>query len=43
VGGEGAGRFETCSASLAMIRVNEKLGYRLNGLTEVRLLKRLST
>jgi GNAT superfamily N-acetyltransferase len=33
--------FETCSASPAMIRVNEKLGYRPNGLVEVRLLKRL--
>jgi GNAT superfamily N-acetyltransferase len=37
----GESRFETCSASPAMIRVNEKLGYRLNGLVEVRLLKRL--
>jgi GNAT superfamily N-acetyltransferase len=38
---EGENRFETCSASPAMIRVNEKLGYRLNALAEVRLLKRL--
>lgn len=33
--------FETSSANPAMIHVNEKLGYKLNGLAEVRLLKRL--
>lgn len=33
--------FETSSANPSMIHVNEKLGYRLNGLAEVRLLKRL--
>lgn len=37
----GEEHFETSSANPAMLRVNEKLGYRLNGLTEVRLLKRL--
>lgn len=34
--------FETSSANPAMWRVNEKLGYKFNGLTEIRLLKRLS-
>lgn len=38
---DGQTYFETSSANPAMIRVNEKLGYRLNGLTEVRLLKYL--
>ena len=37
----GAGYFETSSANPAMLRVNEKLGYKLNGLAEVRLAKRL--
>jgi|ERR1043166_2167404 GNAT superfamily N-acetyltransferase len=37
----GEEHFETSSANPAMLRVNEKLGYRLNGLAEVRLLKRL--
>jgi GNAT superfamily N-acetyltransferase len=33
--------FESATANPAMIRVNEKLGYQLNGLTEIRLVKRL--
>jgi GNAT superfamily N-acetyltransferase len=33
--------FESASANAAMHRVNEKLGYRFNALTEIRLLKRL--
>jgi GNAT superfamily N-acetyltransferase len=33
--------FESATANPAMQRVNEKLGYRLNGVSEVRLLKRL--
>ncbi len=33
--------FESSSANPAMLRVNEKLGYRFNGLTEIRLLKYL--
>lgn len=32
---------ESSSANPAMIRVNQKLGYRLNGLTEIRLVKNL--
>jgi GNAT superfamily N-acetyltransferase len=34
--------FESATASRSMQRVNEKLGYRLNGLSEVRLVKTLS-
>ncbi|MGH9902570.1 MAG: GNAT family N-acetyltransferase [Pyrinomonadaceae bacterium] len=34
-------RFETCSANPAMQRVNEQLGYKFNGLSEVRLVKAL--
>jgi GNAT superfamily N-acetyltransferase len=34
--------FESATASPAMQRVNEKLGYRFNGLSEVRLVKDLS-
>lgn len=37
----GEEHFETSSANPSMLRVNEKLGYRFNGLAEVRLLKRL--
>ncbi|HEX8738226.1 MAG TPA: hypothetical protein VF721_23025 [Pyrinomonadaceae bacterium] len=37
----GANYFETCTASRSMQRVNEKLGYKYNNLTEIRLLKRL--
>jgi GNAT superfamily N-acetyltransferase len=33
--------FESATANPAMQRVNEKLGYRLNGVSEVRFLKRL--
>src|SRR5262249_60950190 len=33
--------FESASASSAMQRVNQKLGYRFNGLSEVRLVKKL--
>ena len=33
--------FESSSANPAMLRVNEKLGYKLNGLTEIRLAKHL--
>jgi len=35
----GARCFESSTANPAMIRVNEKLGYELNGLTEIRLVK----
>lgn len=38
---DGQEYFESASANPAMIRVNEKLGYKLNGLTEVRLVKYL--
>ena len=34
--------FESASASEAMQRVNEKLGYKFNGLSEVRFVKELS-
>ena len=34
--------FESATASPAMQRVNEKLGYRFNGLSEVRFVKELS-
>ena len=37
----GLEHFESATANPAMQRVNEKLGYRLNGLAEVRFLKRL--
>lgn len=37
----GVSYFESSSANPAMLRVNEKLGYRLNGLAEIRLAKRL--
>ena len=33
--------FESCSANPAMFKVNERLGYQFNGLTEVRLVKYL--
>lgn len=37
---EGGARYiESSSANPAMIRVNQKLGYKLNGLTEIRLVK----
>jgi GNAT superfamily N-acetyltransferase len=36
---DGVRYFESSTASPAMIRVNEKLGYKLNGLTEIRLVK----
>src|SRR5439155_22289247 len=39
---DGEKYFESSSASPAMQRVNEKLGYRFNGLSEVRLVKNLS-
>lgn len=35
----GARYIESSSANPAMIRVNQKLGYKLNGLTEIRLVK----
>ena len=35
--------FESATANPAMQRVNEKLGYKLTGVSEVRFLKRLST
>ena len=35
----GQRRFETCSANPAMQRVNEELGYKYSGLSEVRLVK----
>jgi predicted GNAT family acetyltransferase len=38
---DGQNYFETSSANPAMLKVNERLGYRLNGLCEVRLLKYL--
>jgi hypothetical protein len=37
----GQRRFGTCSASAAMQKVNEQLGYKYNGLSEVRLVKDL--
>lgn len=39
--GAGVKYFETSSANPAMLRVNKKLGYRFNGLAEIRLAKRL--
>ena len=38
---DGKDYFESATANPAMQRVNEKLGYRLNGLAEVRFVKRL--
>ena len=38
---DGKQYFESCSANPAMHRVNEKLGYSFNGLTEVRFVKDL--
>lgn len=38
---DGVSYFETTTANPAMIRVNQKLGYKLNGLTEIRLVKYL--
>lgn len=38
---DGEEYFESASASEAMQRVNEKLGYRFNGLSEVRFVKEL--
>jgi GNAT superfamily N-acetyltransferase len=38
---DGQTYFETSSANPAMLKVNERLGYRFNGLTEVRMLKYL--
>jgi hypothetical protein len=38
---DGKEYFESATANPAMQRVNEKLGYRLNGLAEVRLVKAL--
>lgn len=38
---DGKQYFESCSANPSMQRVNEKLGYRFNGLTEVRFVKDL--
>jgi predicted GNAT family acetyltransferase len=35
----GASRFESSSANPAMLKINEKLGYKLNGLAEIRLAK----
>lgn len=37
----GTNYFELSSANPAMLKVNEKLGYKLNGLTEIRLAKSL--
>lgn len=37
----GTNYFESSSANPAMLMVNEKLGYKLNGLTEIRLAKYL--
>lgn len=37
----GTNYFEASSANPAMLQVNEKLGYKLNGLTEIRLAKNL--
>ena len=37
----GQQRFETCSANPTMQRVNEQLGYKFSGLSEVRLVKDL--
>ena len=39
---DGEEHFESSTANPAMQRVNEKLGYRLNGLAEVRFVKELS-
>ena len=36
---DGVKYIESCSANPAMIRVNQKLGYKLNGLAEIRLVK----
>ena len=36
---DGVPEIESATANPAMIRVNEKLGYRLNGLSEIRLVK----
>ncbi len=36
---DGTNYFELSSANPAMLKVNEKLGYKLNGLTEIRLAK----
>ena len=36
---DGVRRIESSTANAAMIRVNEKLGYKLNGLAEIRLVK----
>ncbi|HZS07586.1 MAG TPA: GNAT family N-acetyltransferase [Blastocatellia bacterium] len=38
---DGQERFETCSANPLMQRVNERLGYQFNGVSEVRLVKDL--
>ena len=37
--GDGIKDFKSAIASAEMIRVNEKFGYKLNGLTEIRLVK----
>lgn len=37
----GVAYFESSSANPAMLKVNEKLGYKLNGVTEIRLAKHL--
>jgi GNAT superfamily N-acetyltransferase len=39
---DGEERFESSTANPAMQRVNEKLGYRFNGLAEIRFVKELS-
>lgn len=39
----GADYFETSSANPAMLGINEKLGYKFNGLTEIRLVKDLQS
>ena len=39
----GTDYFESSSANPAMLKVNEKLGYKLNGLTEIRLTKNLQS
>lgn len=36
---DGVRKIESATANAAMIRVNEKLGYKLNGLSEIRLVK----
>jgi GNAT superfamily N-acetyltransferase len=38
---DGVRYIESATANPAMIRVNERLGYKFNGLTEIRLVKRL--